>query len=112
MLRKADSYYEKGRSNVLLKVKDFHDDEAIVDDIEFGEGRNKNVMGNLIVHWAPQAGKSYKGTFKVGSGFTDEQRTKWKTLFKKDTVITVKYFELQKSGKPRFPIFQNIYHKV
>ena len=112
MLRDSDSYYENKRSNMLLKVKDFMDDEAIVEGMDFGEGRNSDVMGNLIVKWAPQANKKYKGTFDVGSGFTDEQRKMWKTLFKKGTIITIKYFEIQKSGKPRFPIFQNIYHKV
>jgi DNA ligase-1 len=112
MLRHPDSYYENKRSNMLLKVKDFLDDEAVVEGMEFGDGRNSNVMGNLIVKWAPHANKSYKGTFDVGSGFTDEHRKNWKTLFKKGTMITVKYFEIQKSGKPRFPIFQNIYHKI
>ena len=112
MLRKPDSYYENKRSNVLLKVKDFLDDEAVVEGMEFGDGRNSNVMGNLIVKWAPHANKKYTGTFDVGSGFTDEQRKNWKTLFKKGTIITIKYFEIQNSGKPRFPIFQNIYHKV
>ena len=112
MLRHPDSYYENKRSNMLLKVKDFLDDEAIIEGMEFGDGRNSNVMGNLIVRWAPHANKPYKGTFDVGSGFTDEQRKNWKTLFKKGTTITIKYFEIQKSGKPRFPIFQNIYYKV
>jgi DNA ligase-1 len=112
MLRHPQSYYENKRSNMLLKVKDFLDDEAIVESMEFGDGRNSNVMGNLIVRWAPHANKNYEGTFDVGSGFTDEQRKNWKTLFKKGTMITVKYFEIQKSGKPRFPIFQSIYHKI
>ena len=88
------------------------DDEAVIQDMRFGEGRNKDVMGHLIVKWAPHAKKKYKGTFDVGSGFTDYHRKNWKKLFKKGTMITVKYFEIQKSGKPRFPIFQNIYHRV
>ena len=112
MLRNPDSYYENKRSSMLLKVKDFMDDEAIVEGMEFGENRNSNVMGNLVVRWAPHANKKYTGHFDVGTGFNDEQRKNWKSLFKKGTIITVKYFELQKSGKPRFPIFQNIYHKV
>ena len=112
MLRDPNSYYENKRSHMLLKVKDFLDDEAIVEGMEFGDGRNSEVMGNLIVKWAPHANQKYKGTFDVGSGFTDDQRKNWKTLFKKGTVITIKYFEIQSSGKPRFPIFQNIYHKV
>jgi DNA ligase 1 len=112
MLRDPNSYYEQKRSNNLLKVKDFLDDEVIVEGMEFGEGRNSNVMGNLIVRWAPHADKKYKGTFNVGSGFTDEDRKEWKKLFKNGTIITIKYFEIQPSGKPRFPIYQNIYHNV
>ena len=46
------------------------------------------------------------------AGFTDEQRKNWKKLFKPGKMVTLKYFELQKSGKPRFPIFQNIYNKI
>lgn len=112
MLRHPDSYYENKRSNMLLKVKDFNDDEAIIESMDFGDGKNSNVMGHLVVRWAPHANKLYKGTFDVGGGFTDEQRKNWKKLFRKGTMITIKYFEIQKSGKPRFPIFQNIYHKV
>ena len=112
MLRDPETHYENKRSHNLLKVKDFLDDEAIVEGMQFGDGRNSNVMGNLIVRWAPHANKQYKGTFDVGSGFNDQQRANWKNLFKKGTIITIKYFELQKSGKPRFPVFQNIYHKV
>jgi DNA ligase-1 len=108
MLRQPGSFYEHKRSKTLLKVKDFFDDEAIIVDTEYGEGRNSEVLGNLIVKWAPSAKQSYKGTFDVGSGFNDEERKNWKKLFKKGTVITIKYWEIQPSGKPRFPIFQRI----
>ena len=110
MLRHPDSFYENKRSHHLLKVKDFFDDEAEVIGMEFGDGRNSEVMGNLIVKWAPQAKKKYKGTFDVGSGFTDEERKNWKKLYQKGTVITIKYWEINESGKPRFPIYQNIRH--
>jgi DNA ligase-1 len=111
MLRNPDSYYEHGRSNNLLKVKDSFDDEVIVEDMEFGEGRNDQVMGNLIVKWHPNAKQKYKGTFEVGSGFTDDERKNWKKLYKKGTVLTIKYWEIQKpSGKPRFPVAYRIRH--
>ncbi len=110
MLRHPDSFYENKRSKYLLKVKDFLDDEVIIVDMEYGSGKYKDVMGNLIVKWAPEANKTYTGTFDVGSGFTDYQRENWKRLFKKGTKLTIKYFELSGSGKPRFPIFQHIRH--
>jgi len=112
MLRDPNSYYENKRSHSLLKVKDYFDDEAVIEDIQFGNGKNRDVMGNLIVRWAPHSKNNYKGTFDVGSGFTDDQRKNWKKLFNPGKMITLKYFELQKSGKPRFPIFQNIYNMV
>jgi len=46
-----------------------------------------------------------KDTFNVGSGFDDNQRLNYKTLFPKGTVIKIKYGELQSSGKPRFPTY-------
>ena len=112
MLRNPKSYYENKRSNHLLKVKDYFDDEVIVEGMEYGEGKNNQVMGNLIVRWAPHAKKKYKGTFNLGSGFTDEDRKNWKSLFNKGTVLTIKYFEIQSSGKPRFPIYQKIWERV
>lgn len=114
MLRDPDSYYEHKRSKSLLKVKDFLDDEVEVVGMEYGTGKLKDMMGHLIVKWASHCkhSKKYKGTFDIGSGFTDEQRKEWKKLYKPGTLLTIKYFEIQDSGKPRFPIFQNIYYKV
>ena len=39
MLREANSKYEQRRSNMLLKVKTFEDDEAVVIGHEEGSGR-------------------------------------------------------------------------
>ena len=64
-------------------------------------------MGNLIVHWKKSSMK-YKGAFKVGSGFTDSERKNHKRLYPKGTVITIKYWEIQPSGKPRFPVAHRI----
>jgi DNA ligase-1 len=108
MLRHKDSYYENKRSHHLLKVKDFFDDEAIVEGMEFGENRNSNVMGALHVKWLDKPNIH----FKVGSGFNDEQRKNWKKLYPKGTIITIKYWEIDKiSHRPRFPIFLRIREK-
>ena len=108
MLRHPDSYYENKRSSMLLKVKDFMDDEAIVEGMEFGEGRNEGRLGALHVKWLdPKMGTN---EFKVGSGFTDTDRKAYKTLFPIGTIITIKYFEQDKySKKPRFPTYWRIY---
>ena len=76
MLNTASGKYEIKRSKQLLKVK--HTEEhvlTVVDAIE-GSGKYEDALGALIVN--------YKGSYVgVGSGFTDEQRSKiWNNLAK------------------------------
>ena len=101
MLRKPGSYYEQKRSSTLLKLKDFDDDDAIVDGYELGTGKYSSVMGKLNVHWV----KDPSIKFGVGSGFTDEQRKNADKLFKKGTIIRVQYNGTSDAGNPRFPVF-------
>lgn len=101
MLRKAAAVHRGGRSADLLKVKDFKDDEAIVVKHEEGEGRHQGRVGALVC-------KARNGKmFKVGSGFTDEQRA-FNKAPKAGTVITYKFFELTTDGIPRFPTFLRV----
>ena len=67
MLKDPESFYEKKRSNKLLKVKKFDDAEAIVTGHQKGTGRCSGMLGALIVESCVD-GK----TFKVGSGFDDK----------------------------------------
>ena len=79
MLRDPKSHYEYRRVDTMLKVKEFHDDEARVTGWEKGSGRCENMMGALCC-------KNKDGVdFKIGSGFTDKQRM---NPPKKGTVIT------------------------
>jgi DNA ligase 1 len=104
MLRAPGSYYENKRSGNLLKLKKFEDQEAVVVGYEFGKGKYSDLMGALRVKW--YSGKHKGVEFNVGSGFTDEHRTKYKKLFPKNSIVKVKYFSInEKSGKPRFPIY-------
>jgi DNA ligase-1 len=48
MMRKPKSPYVFGRSNTLLKVKTFHDEDARIIGYKTGEGRLTNMMGGLI----------------------------------------------------------------
>jgi hypothetical protein len=68
MLRKPGSLYEHKRSNTLLKVKYFHDEEAKVVGRLPGTGRCSDMMGKLECV-LPNGCK-----FKVGTGFSDAQR--------------------------------------
>lgn len=100
MLRKPKSKYVRKRSNILLKVKSWIHDEAVV--VGFGsrgKGRLAGMAGSLQVR--NTAGK----TFNVGSGLSDAQR---KNPPQPGTMITYKYQELTNGGKPRFPIFVGI----
>jgi DNA ligase-1 len=95
MLRQPGSKYEYKRSSTLLKVKRFFDAEAKVLAHLPGKGKHVNRMGALKVEWNDK-------TFKVGSGFTDEEREHPPDI---GDTITFKYQELTRAGKPRFPVF-------
>jgi DNA ligase-1 len=101
MLRHPTAKHRGGRTNDLLKVKSFADDEGLVIDYEEGKGKYTGMVGSLIC--ITKAGL----TFKVGSGLSDDQRS-YSSAPKKGTVITYKYFELTKDGIPRFPTFMRI----
>lgn len=107
MLRRIGSYYENRRSNMLLKLKDFQDDEVMVLGYETGSGKYKKHLGALHVKWLDES----KGNseFNVGSGFTDNERINYKKIFKPGTIITIQFFETDKfTGKPRFPTYKGI----
>jgi len=95
MLREAGSKYEEGRSKTLLKVKTFFDDEAEVIDHEAGRGKHKGRLGALRVKW-------HGVEFKIGTGFSDEQRRDPPKIGSK---VTFRYQELTNDGIPRFPSF-------
>jgi DNA ligase-1 len=99
MLRQPESAYEAGRSSTLLKVKTFHDAEAVVIDHLIGRGRHKGRLGALLVRLPD-------GTeFSVGTGLTDAQRNDPPPI---GTTITFRYQELTDGGVPRFPSFVGV----
>lgn len=96
IVRKPDSLYTKGRSTEILKVKSYYDMEArVVEHIE-GKGRNLGRLGALLVELPD------KSRFKIGTGFSDEER---KYPPRVGSIITFKYYGFYKSGIPRFPSF-------
>jgi len=99
MLRRAESLYETKRSNSLLKVKTFQDEEAVVLGHELGKGRNSDVTGALRCR--NRAGIQ----FSVGTGLNDAQRA---SPPKVGEIITYRFFELTKDNKPRFPSFVGV----
>jgi len=99
MLRKPQSTYERTRSTSLLKVKKFLDAEAVVTGYQAGKGRHKGRVGALWVKLSN--GKECK----VGTGLKDKDRENPPAV---GAVVTVKYQELTKDGKPRFPVFVGV----
>ena len=97
MLRLQNSFYENKRSSTLLKVKKFFDREAIVLSYIDGKGKHKGKMGAIKVKCL-----TTNTEFKVGSGFKDRERENPPKI---GSIITYKYQELTKGGKPRFPVF-------
>ena len=94
MLRKPGSVYEVGRSWTLLKIKSFHDAEAVVVGHQDGEGRHKGRLGALLLE-LPNGIR-----FSVGTGFSDAERANPPAI---GTLVTFRFQELSDGGVPRFP---------
>jgi len=99
MLHKANSYYQAGRNNDLLKVKPYNDAEATVINHFDGKGKYTGLLGSLLVETSEGV------QFKIGSGFSDQQR---KYPPKIGDVITYKYYGKTLKGIPRFASFLRI----
>lgn len=100
MLRQPGSKYVAGRSTTLLKVKTFHDAEAIVIGHQPGAGRHKGRMGALLVRLPTGA------EFAIGTGFSDRERENPPAL---GVAVTFRYQELSETGVPRFPSWVGVH---
>ncbi|HTV43406.1 MAG TPA: DNA ligase [Candidatus Sulfotelmatobacter sp.] len=103
MLRQPGSKYVAGRSTTLLKVKTFHDAEAIVIGHQAGAGRHKGRMGALLVRLPDGA------DFAIGTGFSDGERENPPGI---GATVTFRYQELSDAGVPRFPSWVGVRHDV
>ena len=107
VIRYPGTPYKQGRSTVnegcLLKYKRFKDDEAIIVDSYFLKDKNGKQRAEL---GAFQVKDLKTGVlFKVGSGFTKEERNRFICEDLNGKIIKYKYQELSKYGVPRFPVF-------
>src|SRR5438445_10716482 len=94
MLRQPGSKYVAGRSTTLLKVKTFHDAEAVVVGHQAGAGRHKGRMGALLVRLP-------NGTdFAFATGLSDGERENPPAIA---ATVTFWYQALCGAGVPRFP---------
>ena len=99
IIRNPDSLYEQKRSNNLLKMKMFNDDECKVVGHEISNnGKNRGLMGALICEYN-------KKRFKIGTGFTDKER---KEKIEVGSIVNFRYMTLTREGIPREPSFRGI----
>ncbi len=99
MLHRATALYKNGRSNDLLKLKQFSDAEATVIGYRPGKGKFAGMTGSLKV-------RSDDGVvFYVGSGLTREQRADPPPISSR---ITYRYQGFTKNGVPRFAVFLRV----
>jgi len=99
MLHLASAYYYAGRTANLLKLKKHQDAEATVIEHLKGKGKYQDMLGALRVETSEGI------IFKIGSGFTDQERITPPAI---GTTITYKYNGLTKAGKPRFARYWRI----
>lgn len=99
MLHMANAHYQYGRSKNLLKLKKYQDAEAIVMAHTLGKGKYKGMLGALKVQ-TPEG-----VIFKIGSGFTDQQRRQPPII---GSTISYKYIGKTQRGVPRFASFLRI----
>lgn len=96
MLHKDDSLYRAERSDDLLKLKPYQDAEARVVAHLPGQGKYVGMLGALLVRNADGH------QFRIGTGFTDEQRRHPPPI---GSWITYSYHNLTARGIPRFARF-------
>ena len=100
MFRNSHMKYEFKRSSNLLKWKSNIDGKAVVTSIQLGEGKHEGRMGALLVMDIETDVR-----FKIGTGFTDEERQWWFDIDPKGKQIRWRAMERTRDGVPRFPVF-------
>ncbi|HYW57261.1 MAG TPA: DNA ligase [Polaromonas sp.] len=104
MLHRGESLYKGVRSDDLLKVKTHEDTEARVVAHIPGKGKYTGMMGALLVEMPGSAGKPGP-QFKLGTGFSDEQRQHPPSV---GSTVTYRFRGLNDSGIPRFASFMRV----
>lgn len=96
MLHRDDSLYHAERSDDLLKLKPYQDAEAQVFGHAPGQGKYSGMLGALLVRNADGL------EFRIGTGFTDEQRRHPPPIGSR---VTYSYHNVTARGIPRFACF-------
>lgn len=102
ILRDPNAYYEHARSNGLLKVKQF--DEEEFDFVEWIQGQRDEDLIAVLLTNTRKGGE--RDEFRAKMMGTVEQKELMKVT--KPSKITTKFFGLTTDGIPRFPIGKSI----
>ena len=103
MLHLATAHHQSGRSDALLKLKPYFDDEAEVIAHLPGKGKYTDMLGALRV-------RNQQGIeFSIGTGLTDAERANPPPV---GSIITYKYHGYTNNGVPRFASFLRIRENV
>jgi len=105
VLRKPGSLYEGRRSGSFLKVKTFHDAEAVITGYYPGKGKHKGVIGGFYVETLPDQKIRGGIRFKLGTGLSDAERRHPPKI---GALVTYKYQGVSNSGTPRFASFLRV----
>lgn len=99
MLRRGDSLPTVGRSDDLLKVKQYQDAEAVIVAHLPGAGKFEGMLGSVRVE-RPDGRQ-----FRIGTGFSDTERINPPPV---GAVITYKHYGFTATGLPRFASFMRV----
>jgi len=99
VVRDPQALYIAKRTNKALKVKTFLDKECRIIAHNGGHGKFKGLLGSVTCVLDNNV------IFKIGSGFNMQERKNPPSV---GSVITFKYKEFTKYGKPRFPVFLRV----
>ncbi|WP_261397085.1 DNA ligase [Photobacterium rosenbergii] len=96
MLHHKDSHYHPGKSQALIKIKPYQDAEAVIVGYEPGKGKYSGQMGAI---WVVTPDNK---RFKIGSGFSDQDRQAPPAL---GTIVQYRFNGYTDNGIPRFARF-------
>ncbi|PXX93834.1 DNA ligase [Marinobacter vulgaris] len=99
MLRRGSSLHSAGRSGDLLKVKRYQDAEAVVVAHLPGSGKYRGMLGAIQVE------RDDGRRFRIGTGFSDDQRRNPPPV---GASITYKHYGYTSTGLPRFASFMRV----
>ena len=98
ILKNPNKDYFQGRSDDILKVKKFFDDEGLVIAQNYKNEKFKSLKIEL----------KNKVVFNLGGGFSNQQRLNPPQI---GDIITFKYYGFTKNQKPKFASFLRIRNK-